>query len=210
MKSAPTWTRTRHQRIMRLTFWGRRFEVIRKRRPVFVHRFHRCPRFPCSCVRFAYLSGATSEHTAVARDAKRNDIASTRFDADWPNPVRSTAAIAPIAALQSESAAISKDGEFRSSGQLAREIDEPLDPEASVTLASVVCRGPNVKAPIVVERWIEGGRCALPRTPAANDRPPRVHRGAGRSGRCEAAQSSKPLPVVSTQRCVLCCCDHRI
>lgn len=94
---------------------------------------------------------------AVARDAKRSDIESTRIDAEWPNPAWSTAAIAPIAALQSESAAISKDGEFRSSGPLAREVDEPLDPAASVTLASVVCRGPNAGAPITVERWIEDG-----------------------------------------------------
>ena len=94
---------------------------------------------------------------AVARDAKRGDIESTRIDADWPNPAKNTAAIAPIAALQSASAAILKDGEFRSSGELAREVDEPLDPAASVTLASVVCRGPNAAAPITVERWIEDG-----------------------------------------------------
>jgi hypothetical protein len=94
---------------------------------------------------------------AVARDAKRGDIGSSRVEADWPNPVKSMAAIAPVAVLQSGHAAFSTDGAVSSSGSLARDAEEMLDPAASVTLASVVCRGAKTTAPIVVERWIEGG-----------------------------------------------------
>jgi len=94
---------------------------------------------------------------AVARDAKRGDIGSTRLDADWPSPAKTVTAIAPIAVLQTGSAAMSKDGAISSSGFLARDADEMLDPSASVTLETVVCRGAKTKAPIVVERWIEDG-----------------------------------------------------
>jgi hypothetical protein len=94
---------------------------------------------------------------SVARDAKRCDIGSTRLDADWPSPAKSTAAIAPIAVLQTGRAAMSKDGAVSSSGSLARDVDEMLDPSASVTLETVVCRGAKTNAPIVVERWLEGG-----------------------------------------------------
>ncbi len=94
---------------------------------------------------------------AVARDAKRGDIGSRRLDADWPNPAKSSATIAPVAVLQVGPAAISKDGAISSSGSLALDVDEMLDPSASVTLESVVCRGPETKAPIVVERRLEDG-----------------------------------------------------
>jgi hypothetical protein len=94
---------------------------------------------------------------AVARDVKRGDIGSSRIEADWPNPVKDIAAIAPIAVLQRGQAAFSTDGAASSSGSLARDTEEMLDPAANVTLTSVVCRGGKSTAPIVVERWIEGG-----------------------------------------------------
>jgi hypothetical protein len=94
---------------------------------------------------------------AVALDSKRGDIGSNRLNADWPNPAKSTAAIAPIAVLQAGPAAMTKDGVVTSSGSLARDADEMLDPSASVTLETVVCRGAKTKAPIVVERWLEDG-----------------------------------------------------
>lgn len=94
---------------------------------------------------------------AVARDARRGDIGSSRLDADWPSPAKSAAAIAPIAVLQAGPAAMSKDGAGSSSGSLARDVDELLDPSASVTLETVVCRGAKTNAPIVVERWLEDG-----------------------------------------------------
>jgi hypothetical protein len=94
---------------------------------------------------------------AVARDAKRGDVGSTRLDADWPNPAKGGASIAPIAVLQTSPAAISSDGAVSSSGLLARDVDEFLDPSASVTLKSVVCRGAKTGVPINVERWIEDG-----------------------------------------------------
>jgi hypothetical protein len=94
---------------------------------------------------------------AVARDAKRGDVGSRRLEADWPNPAKSAAAIAPIAVLQKGSAAISADGAVRSSGSVARDADEPLDPSAGVSLESVVCRGAKTTAPVVVERWFDGG-----------------------------------------------------
>jgi hypothetical protein len=67
------------------------------------------------------------------------------------------AAIAPIAVLQSGQAAMTTDGAVSSSGSLARDVDESVDPSVGVTLQSVVCRGAKTTAPIVVERWIEGG-----------------------------------------------------
>jgi hypothetical protein len=94
---------------------------------------------------------------AVARDAKRGDIGSRRIDADWPSPAKSLAAIAPIAVLQRGKAAMTTDGSVTTSGSLARDVDEMLDPTSGVTLESVVCRGARTNAPIVVERWIEGG-----------------------------------------------------
>jgi len=94
---------------------------------------------------------------AVARDAKRGDIGSTRLDADWPNPAKTEAAIAPIAVLQTGPAAMSRNGGVSSSGLLARDVDEMLEPSASVTLETVVCRGAKTKAPVVVERWLEDG-----------------------------------------------------
>jgi hypothetical protein len=94
---------------------------------------------------------------AVARDAKRDDIGASRLDADWPNPAKSQAAIAPIAVVQTAPAAMSKDGTVNSSGSLARDVDELLDPSASVTLESVVCRGAKASGPVVVERWLEDG-----------------------------------------------------
>ena len=93
----------------------------------------------------------------VARDAKRGDIGSSRIEGSWPNPAKSEAAIAPIAVLQAAAAAISKDGAVSSSGLLARDVDETLDPTASISLASVVCRGTKTKAPVIVERWLEDG-----------------------------------------------------
>jgi hypothetical protein len=95
---------------------------------------------------------------AVARDAKRGDIGSSRVEADWPNPVKSIAAIAPIAVLQSGKAAMTTDGSASTSGSLARDVDEMLDPSSSVTLESVVCRGARTNAPIVVERWLDDGQ----------------------------------------------------
>jgi hypothetical protein len=94
---------------------------------------------------------------AVARDLKRGDIGSSRVEADWPNPVKSMAAIAPIAVLQDGQAAMTTDGKVSSSGALAREVDEMLDPTANVTLSSVVCRGAKTTSAILVDRWIEGG-----------------------------------------------------
>jgi hypothetical protein len=92
---------------------------------------------------------------AVARDSKRDDIGSTRLDADWPSPVKSMAAIAPIAVLQAGLAAMSKDGAVNSSGSLARDVDEMLDPSTRISLVSVVCRGGKTHGPVVVERWLE-------------------------------------------------------
>ena len=92
---------------------------------------------------------------AVARDAKRGDIGSSRLDADWPSPAKSAAAIVPIAVLQAGPAAMSKDGAFSSSGFLAHDVDELLDPAASITLETVVCRGGRTSMPVVVERWVE-------------------------------------------------------
>ncbi len=94
---------------------------------------------------------------AVARDAKRGDVGANRVDADWPSPAKSTAAIVPIAVLQAGPAAMSKDGAFSSSGFLARDSDELLDPAASITLETVVCRGAKTKGAVVVERWLEDG-----------------------------------------------------
>jgi hypothetical protein len=94
---------------------------------------------------------------AVARDVKRGDVGSSRLDADWPNPAKSGAAIAPIAVLQAGPAAISKDGAVSSSGSIARDVDEMLDPSIGVSLTSVVCRGGKAKGSLVVERWLEDG-----------------------------------------------------
>jgi hypothetical protein len=52
---------------------------------------------------------------------------------------------------------MTKDGVVSSSGSLARDVDETLDPSASVTLETVVCRGARTNAPIVIERWLEDG-----------------------------------------------------
>lgn len=93
---------------------------------------------------------------AVAQDANRGGIGSRRIDANWPDPGAAAAAITPIAVLQSGAAAILRDGTFVSSGALARDLDELLDPSADTSLASVVCRGPKAKGPLVIERWIEG------------------------------------------------------
>jgi hypothetical protein len=110
---------------------------------------------------------------AVARDAKRGEIGSTRLDADWPSPAKSQAAIAPIAVLQTGRAAMSKDGVLQSSGSLARDVDETLDPSASVTLETVVCRGATTTAPVIVERWLEDGlsKDFAPMTIAQTDAP---------------------------------------
>ncbi len=94
---------------------------------------------------------------AVAHDAKRDDIGSSRLDADWPNPAKSDAAISPVAVLQAGPAAMSKDGALASTGSLARDDDEPLNPSIPISLVSVVCRGAKTHAPVVVERWIEDG-----------------------------------------------------
>ena len=94
---------------------------------------------------------------AVAFDTKRGDIGSNRLNADWPNPAKSVAAIAPIAVLQTGAAAMSKDGAVSDSGSLARDVDEALDPAIGISLVSVVCRGGTTRGPVVVERWLEGG-----------------------------------------------------
>lgn len=52
---------------------------------------------------------------------------------------------------------MSKDGAFSSSGFLARDVDELLDPAASITLETVVCRDASTKEPVDVERWVEDG-----------------------------------------------------
>ena len=94
---------------------------------------------------------------AVAHDVPRGDVWSRRLEASRPDPTKSVAAIAPIAALQSGPAAISKDSTVTTSGFLARDVDEMLDPSSSVSLRSVVCRGAQTKRRIIVERWLEGG-----------------------------------------------------
>ena len=94
---------------------------------------------------------------AVARDAKRDEVGSDRLDANWPNPITSAAAIAPIAVLQDGQAAMSRDGDIATSGSLARDVDEMLDPSTSISLTSVVCRGAKTNRPIIVERWLEDG-----------------------------------------------------
>jgi hypothetical protein len=93
---------------------------------------------------------------ALARDSKRGDVGSSRVECAWPNPEGSAAAIAPVAVLQTGVAAISTDGVVSSSGLLARDADETLDPSASITLVSVVCRGSKANSPVIVQRWIEG------------------------------------------------------
>jgi len=40
---------------------------------------------------------------------------------------------------------------------MSRDVDEPLDPSASITLETVVCRGSKGDAPIVIERRVEDG-----------------------------------------------------
>jgi hypothetical protein len=94
---------------------------------------------------------------AVAHDVKRDNVASNRLDADWPNPAECAAAIAPIAALQLGPAVISKDGDVKLSGSVARGVDEPIDRSTGVSLVSVVCRGAKANGPVIVERWLEGG-----------------------------------------------------
>jgi hypothetical protein len=94
---------------------------------------------------------------AVARDANRGDIGSSRLDASWPDPAKSEAVIAPIALIQTGPAAISKEGTGSSSGALARDVDEMLDPSIGVSLTTVVCRGARTKNPVIVERWFDGG-----------------------------------------------------
>ena len=94
---------------------------------------------------------------AVARDAKRGDTTSTRLEAEWPNPAKAGTAIAPIAVLQAANAAMSKDGAVSASGMLARDVDEPLDPGASATLKTVVCRGSKNTETLVVGRLLEDG-----------------------------------------------------
>jgi hypothetical protein len=51
--NAPTWTRTRDQRIVRLTFWGAVSSFLRNGAHFFVHRFHQRPWLPCWCVEIA-------------------------------------------------------------------------------------------------------------------------------------------------------------
>jgi hypothetical protein len=94
---------------------------------------------------------------AVAGDVGRGRVVSKRMDAEWPDPAHSTAVIAPIAVLQPGPAAMSRDGAVASSGLLARDVDELLDPAAGITLESVVCRGAGTTAPIVIERRVEDG-----------------------------------------------------
>jgi hypothetical protein len=94
---------------------------------------------------------------AVALDSKRGDIGSNRLDADWPSPAKSTVAIAPIAVLQTGRAAMTIDGVVSSSGSLARDVDEMLDPSTGISLVSVICRGGKTQGPVVVERWLEDG-----------------------------------------------------
>lgn len=94
---------------------------------------------------------------AVALDSTRGDIGSNRLDANWPNPAKGVAAIAPIAVLQIGPAAMTKDGVVTASGSLARDVDEMLDPTTGVSLVSVVCRGGKINGPIVVERWLDDG-----------------------------------------------------
>jgi hypothetical protein len=94
---------------------------------------------------------------AVARDVGSDDVGSSRLDESWPNPAHTAAAITPVAVLQAGPAAMSRDGAFASSGSLARDLDELLDPSVDVSLMSVVCRGAGTKGPVVVERWLEGG-----------------------------------------------------
>jgi hypothetical protein len=94
---------------------------------------------------------------AVAHDTNRGDVVSSRIEATLPNPAKSDAAIAPVAVLQNGAAAFAQDGEVHTSGSFARDEDEPLDPAATITFASVVCRGPKTKRAVIVERWIEDG-----------------------------------------------------
>jgi hypothetical protein len=94
---------------------------------------------------------------AVAYDPKRGDIGSNRLEADWPSLAKRAAAIAPIAVLQTGPAAMTTDGVVSSSGSLARDVDEMLDPAANIILETVVCRGAKAKGPIVVERSIDDG-----------------------------------------------------
>ena len=94
---------------------------------------------------------------AVAFDSTRGEIGSNRLDANWPNPAKSAAAIAPIAVLQTGPAAMTKDDVVSASGSLARDVDEMLDPSTGVSLVSVVCRGGKTQDPVVVERWLEDG-----------------------------------------------------
>jgi hypothetical protein len=94
---------------------------------------------------------------AVARDVESDGVSSSRLDASWPNPAHTAAAITPVAVLQAGPASMSKDGAFASSGSLARDLDESLDPSVDISLISVVCRGAGTMGPVIVERWLEGG-----------------------------------------------------
>jgi hypothetical protein len=110
---------------------------------------------------------------AVARDVHRQDVVSRRLDAGWPNPEQLEAAIAPIAVLQHGAAAIARNGEISTSGSLARDVDEMLDPSVIVNLETVVCRGAKVKTPVIVERWLDDGQASdfAPMTIAETEAP---------------------------------------
>lgn len=92
----------------------------------------------------------------VAHDPQADDVTSKSLEADWPNPKKASAVIAPIAVMQPRVAAFSADDSRAATRGVALDEDEAIDPAKTVALESVVCRGVDVKGELIIDRRLEG------------------------------------------------------
>jgi len=96
------------------------------------------------------------EITAVAHDARSDEIVTVQIAGEWPDPDVESELAGPIALLQPTRAAFLRDGALRRQGPLAIDQDEAVLADLPAALVGVVCRGSDESGAWAVERRLVG------------------------------------------------------
>ncbi len=102
------------------------------------------------------LQPGLNEVVAVAHEVASDFVLSEHLRIDWPAPDLERAVGAPIALVQPTPGAFLRDNRTRTSGSLARSLEEPIDASRPTVLMSLVCRSQVQKGTLSIGRILSG------------------------------------------------------
>jgi len=108
------------------------------------------------------------EIVTVAHDTTADQVATGRFEGEWPDPDAAPAAVGPIALMQPTSGVFLRETEVHRGGARALDREELARTDRPTAVVALVCRGKSTKSKLRVERSLTG-ESAVPFEPLELD-----------------------------------------